>query len=335
MNYDPLSSSLSASRCEIHYPFETKGKVEILGSSNGLLCIHVGEYFDESTICIWNPTTKEYKRVPKSPNGQFPSDLIMHDFMNAFGFCYDCRIDDYKFIKVVGFIGVPSRSGVQVYKLGSDSWSIHRFIPYYFPCNTRRSGISVHESLHWLARPGVESYLQESPDVIVSFNICEERFDALAFPASVENENVIKEQELGALDGCLCLLLQNPDCRVDLWVMREYGVRGSWSILFRTTHDLVVNHHIRSNFLVYSFENGEVLLANFDSFILYNPRCDRAKTVTIPGIRGSGEVESSETRSYLATNLSLLEENSLILPTSSGKLAASRKHHLWAMGVPA
>ncbi|KAI3966058.1 hypothetical protein MKW92_019834, partial [Papaver armeniacum] len=33
------------------------------------------------------------------------------------------------------------------------------------------------------------------------------------------------------------------------------------------------------------------LLAYYDSFILYNPRCDRAKTVMIPGIRGSGEVE--------------------------------------------
>ncbi|XP_026420433.1 F-box protein CPR1-like [Papaver somniferum] len=277
-------------RLEIRCPFETKGKVEILGSSNGLLSIRVGEHFDESVICIWNPTTKEYKRVLKSPINQFPCDLVVHDYRIAYGFCYDSKIDDYKLIKVVGFIGVPSRSGVQVYHLGSNSWSTHQFIPYYFPCKTSRSGITVHGSLHWLGKPGVETYSQESPDTIVSFDICEERFDVLAFPATAENEDVIKAHEIGILDGCLCLIIQELNSRLDLWV------------LFTTSHELLVHHPVRSNFLVNSLENGEFLLAIFESFILYNPRHDTDMTIPGTSASGSGEVESSYSTSLFSLN---------------------------------
>ncbi|XP_026420429.1 F-box protein CPR1-like [Papaver somniferum] len=281
---------------EIRYPFESACHVDILGSSNGLLCILVGDqYFDENIICIWNPTTKEYKRVPKSPNNQFPCDLIIDKHRVTYGFCYDCKIGDFKLIKAVGFVGVTSRCGVQLYNLGSNSWNnTYQFIPYCFQWYIRRSSITVHGSLHWLARPGVENMqMQRIPDVIVSFGICEDRFQDLALPAAVENEGVVKKQLLGALDGCLCLFLQQPGRRVDMWVMREYGVKESWSILYTTNNQLLVHYPFRINSLVHSFENGEILLANYDhSFILYNPRHDKAKKVTIPGIYGSCIAES-------------------------------------------
>ncbi|XP_026400696.1 F-box protein CPR1-like isoform X2 [Papaver somniferum] len=242
------SLNMSASECEIKsidklcYPFESKGHVEILGSSNGLLCIRAGECHDESTICIWNPTTKEYKKVPRSPKNQFPSDLVPEIYRIAYGLWYDSKIDDFKLIKVVGFDGDSTRSGVQVYNLGLNSWSTHELIPYYVTCNTMRSGIIVHGSLHWLGKAGAKSFVQLCPDVIVSFDICDERFYELTFPAAVNNQDFSVGREIGVLDGCLCLILRHSsNGQVDLWVMREHGVKESWSILF-TTHALHVDY---------------------------------------------------------------------------------------------
>ncbi|XP_026398454.1 F-box protein CPR1-like [Papaver somniferum] len=248
---------------EIRYPYEFACHVDIFGSSYGLLCILVGDqYFDDHIICIWNPTTKEYKRVPKSPNNQFPYDLIIDKHRVIYGFCYDCKIGDFKLIKAVGFVGVTSRCGVQLYNLGSNSWNnTYQFIPYCFQWYIRRSRITVHGSLHWLGRPGVESMqMQRVPDVIVSFGICEERFHDLTLPAAVENDGVVKKT-------------------------------ATWSIRW----------------------NGEILLANYDhSFILYNPRSDRAKKVTIPGIYGSCVAESYVTSLFLPSSCTYVGQDDRI-----------------------
>ncbi|KAI3890150.1 hypothetical protein MKX03_020051, partial [Papaver bracteatum] len=116
-----------------------------------------------------------------------------------------------------------TRSIIQIYHLGSNSWRTHGIVPYYFRWDIRRLGIISLGSLHWLVNPVAETYLHESPDVIVSFDICDEIFDELAFPDAVNNKDFIKEQELGVLDGCLCLLLRDPGLQVDFSVMREYG----------------------------------------------------------------------------------------------------------------
>ncbi|KAI3986926.1 hypothetical protein MKX01_014627, partial [Papaver californicum] len=46
--------------------------IVILGSCNGLVCIQLNRDTDiwnpiRNPICIWNPSTKEYKQVPESP----------------------------------------------------------------------------------------------------------------------------------------------------------------------------------------------------------------------------------------------------------------------------
>ncbi|XWS18124.1 hypothetical protein CRYUN_Cryun32bG0015000 [Craigia yunnanensis] len=42
---------------------------------------------------------------------------------------------------------------------------------------------------------------------------------------------------VGVLGGCLCTIANYGDVRVDLWVMKEYGVKESWTRLFSVASD--------------------------------------------------------------------------------------------------
>nr|POF05808.1 f-box/kelch-repeat protein [Quercus suber] len=69
-------------------------KFDIVGSSNGLVCLRV---HDSLNIILWNPATKETKVVPHSqisyPQGKaFPQDL---------GFGFDIKSNEYKVVMIL------------------------------------------------------------------------------------------------------------------------------------------------------------------------------------------------------------------------------------------
>ncbi|XP_026426596.1 F-box/kelch-repeat protein At3g06240-like isoform X1 [Papaver somniferum] len=290
-------SECGCERCDessyLRYPFEQleSREINILGVCNGLLCLLISVMLEEGIqdiICIWNPKTKEYKELPYPPS-EFSCGVKIIENCSDDGFYYDSSVDDYKLIKIVPISG-ELMLGVQIYSLRSNSWkNSEKFIPYESSSLHRSSGVLVNGALHWLLiTPG-----NRTSNVIVSFNTCDEGF------ADLDATN-----ELGRLDECLCLLVGSLGDRADLWVMQKYGVKQSWTKLLTTTKELIADNNFMSNSMpICTYKSGEILMPNLEGFVVYDPKCDKAKLITIRAICGASEV--SEIESYIESLVSL------------------------------
>ncbi|OVA11390.1 F-box domain [Macleaya cordata] len=295
INFGASSKSSSPSSCdddddeeeeeeavEIDFPFKSgRFKVDILSSYNGLVCISPDkDKFD--VICIWNPSTKEYKKLST------PLPVIKFPFLPrglrdvGYGFGYDRKIEDYKLVRILHIYG--SGSEVEVYTLGSNSKKSIGHIPYEldFPSQT---GVFVNATLHWIATPATYFGHRGSP-VIISFDIVDQRFQEVPQPEEPldYDNNEFYVRTVGVLRGCLCLLgCLNMVC-VDVWVMKDYGARDSWTKLFTINAQQTVIKHFNSLTLVQSFKSGEVLLQkDCNTLVLYDPKRERARFIKIRG----------------------------------------------------
>ncbi|OVA20841.1 F-box domain [Macleaya cordata] len=286
--YDSSSSNTCYEAVEIDYPFKSQEyPVEIFGSCNGLLCINPPG--PGCNICLWNPSTKEYKEIP-SPHDQFD----INNFLGyAYGFGYDCNIDDYKLVRVICLYGASSDDDdeevfygceVQVYTLGSNSW---KHIPFIYPHELFVSpGVLVNGALHWratLCKGG-----SKATDVLASFDIGDERFEEISLPLVHLDDMLFIT--VGALGGCLCIFDETSSLGIDVWVMKDYGVWESWTKLFTIAQQsLVGSVGSMSNLRpIRSFMNGEIILnvgldECMDALVLYDAKHERVRILKIHG----------------------------------------------------
>ncbi|KAF9602724.1 hypothetical protein IFM89_030612 [Coptis chinensis] len=201
---------------EVNFPFKSsKTVVDYYGSCNGLVCLDVN-----SNIVIWNPSTKEFKKLPlscevfsKRAKGSVATLLS--------GFGYDPNLDDYKVVKAMqysngnDFVG----SEFEVYSLEKDSWRKVDGAPYYICGGNSLFGF---ENPHWLAMTGRWTFESKC---IVYFDLVEEKFYEIQHPDCVNNL-----MKVGLLGGSLYILDDNETWS-DIWVMKDYGVKGLWNKL--------------------------------------------------------------------------------------------------------
>ncbi|XP_026378963.1 F-box protein CPR1-like [Papaver somniferum] len=276
-----------------HFSFIKSGwKIDYFcGSSNGLLCVccintRVSEDLDEVGCClsddddikeeqifVLNPSTREFKKI------LVPRRVCNRGIMlrSLFWFDYDCKIDDYKVVRVVDFGGSGKESfEVEVYTLGSDSWKRIGNVSYKFE---KHHGVLVSGALHWFAVSSVQQL-----KVLVSLDIVNERFvevllpkERLTYPEE-PLEDVKYVKNVGELGGRLCLLFHVFGVRVDLWVMQEYGVRDSWTKSFTIIDESITKTCSLS--LKWNFVDNRILLQADDKLILYDPKSERCRKLT-------------------------------------------------------
>uniref|UniRef100_A0A2N9EZY2 Uncharacterized protein n=1 Tax=Fagus sylvatica TaxID=28930 RepID=A0A2N9EZY2_FAGSY len=191
---------------------EEQEQLDILGDRciNGLICLYNYPLrYQHHPLCdnlfrivLWNPAIREFKHLPTNPV-HCPSH-VQHVF-EGFGFGYDHKSNDYKVVRIVSFWDFTpyidwNRSycppPVEVYTLSTDSWkqidAIFESDAGVHDC-ARNSQFYLNGAYHW------HGYIDEKPsDAIVSFNMTDE---------------VTKKI-------------------FDIWVMREYGVKESWTKQF-------------------------------------------------------------------------------------------------------
>ncbi|XP_026404913.1 F-box/kelch-repeat protein At3g23880-like [Papaver somniferum] len=284
----PPSSSVSlAISCEyecngavkLDYPFINEPRIEfqLLGSCDGLVSFGVSsgtlDVDQENSICIWNPSIGEYKKI-SMPFSDFIGGQEWDWKCNArYGIGYDCIVDDYKLVR----IGDSENSGrfqVEVYTLGLDSWKTVEFICYSFRHGIRRfPGVLLNGTLHWL---GISVVQELSYDVIVCFDISNERLIEIQFPEGIMTPQVGGEQEsyhinLGVLGDRLCLAVGDVGVEIEMWVMQKYGERRSWTKQFTTTQLSMTQYSFIKP--IWSYENGEILIDTCKDLILYDPKC--------------------------------------------------------------
>ncbi|CAL9226442.1 unnamed protein product [Arabidopsis halleri] len=280
---------------DVEHPLKTGGLTEVFGSCNGL----IGLSNSPTDIAIFNPSTRQIHRLP-AESVDFPEGSTTRGYV-FYGFGYDSVNDDYKVVRMVQckggkadelVFGFPYE--IKVFSLKKNSWKrITRVIPaiqllfyfYYHLLYRRGYGVLASNSLHWVLprRPGLIAF-----NAIIRFDLDTEEFGILDFPEDLAHENI----DIGVLDGCLCLMCNHEFSYVDVWIMKEYKVEGSWSKLFRVPKPKSVESFDFMRPLLYSKERDKILLEiNNAKLVWFDLKSKRFRTLRIKDCDSSYSAE--------------------------------------------
>ncbi|KAK9907131.1 hypothetical protein M0R45_002376 [Rubus argutus] len=140
--------------------------------------------------------------------------------------------DDYKVLTLL-----PPEKSIENYKdfrghksmmysLRTNSWRRIQDFPLDISYRlVYKSATFVNGALHWMASPG-----SSITTVIVSLDLASETYMEVPQPDHYGSQIGIAASSR----GCLCLLVHNYASQsYDIWVMKEYGLRESWTISVR------------------------------------------------------------------------------------------------------
>jgi len=225
-----------------------------VGSCNGILCIADG---DKDLVILWNPSIRKFKELPliQKPNSIFTTKM-------TFGFGYDSFTDNYKVLVVLRGV-IQDSSGnfvckieVKVHASNTNDWKKIQGYPFGFLV-LEKSGEFVSGKINWLASIDFE---ENSSRFIVSFDLEEETYQKILLP----DNGGVNVLALGVLKDCLCVTSGD-----DVWVMKEYGNKDSWTKLFTLSSevDRSISHVFAKE--VYFFEDDQVFMKLMGSFNLF------------------------------------------------------------------
>ncbi|AES68581.1 F-box/kelch-repeat protein At3g23880 [Medicago truncatula] len=287
----PVLNNLTTNITEYEYsPYNIHGDHPRLcvdcfvGSCNGILCFTAGIY--KISVILWNPSIRKIKEFPlfQKPNWSFTH--------MAFGFGYDSFNDNYKVVVVLqGLIqdssgNIACKTEVKVHTSITNCWkNIQEFT--FGSILPEQSGKFVSDTINWLA---VIDFDGRSPRFIISFDLEKESYQKVLLPDS-GGVNVCNFLALFVLRDCLCVTYGDSDfdsVLKDVWIMKEYGNKDSWTKLFTLSCrvDRGVSHISAKP--VYLFEDDQVLLkltGAFNSFV-YDSRSGTLKSSDFQNILG-------------------------------------------------
>ncbi|WMV53043.1 hypothetical protein MTR67_046428 [Solanum verrucosum] len=245
-------------------------------SCDGLVLLAIYNGLDRHLL-LWNPSTGESIVLPH-PKSR-PKYCVC-------GMGYDATTDDYKIV-AIDLHETCQEITVEILTLKSGSWKeiwkyppgIHRVIGVK-DCGMYSLAF-VHGAFHWV---GLSSHCC----TIVSFNISNEVYGEI--PLLEHMCNIYKarfiEYGVSVLGGmlCFCSTYFNPwGGMFKLWMMKEYGVKESWTELLTIRVKVVDDEQKLDwpsnckpvNSLLYCSCDGLVLLAVVNGFdrhlLLLNP----------------------------------------------------------------
>ncbi|XP_073120259.1 F-box/kelch-repeat protein At3g06240-like [Henckelia pumila] len=209
--------------------------LQIQGPCNGLVCIFLG-----NNVFMCNPALREFKQLPplKFPRG-YEGQLL------GYGFGFVPIVGAYKVIQIREYeppdlidlfyddslANEPVGIQVDLYDSASNSWKKidAKELPYittYAPS----VGVFTNGAIHWnaISAPG-------NRPCILCFDTGSETFPQMDvhenFPTTDE-----KRILLMGLDGSLAMVFwdytDEAACDVEIWAMKEYGVKESWTKQF-------------------------------------------------------------------------------------------------------
>ncbi|KAF9605994.1 hypothetical protein IFM89_021320 [Coptis chinensis] len=185
--------------------------ISFWGSCNGLVLITSSE-----NNCLWNPATQKHKMLPTALFEEKP-------VMNIYGFGYNATLQDYE---VVNIGSLSNCFEVGVYSVKRNSWRRIQDFPYGIPF--RWEGAFTNGAVHWVAQRSRKNGLSLN-SAIIAYDVGGESFRELAYPDNTFDSSC--RLRVAILDGNLCLV-SSGEASFELWVMKEYGARESWTKLF-------------------------------------------------------------------------------------------------------
>ncbi|KAF7847332.1 hypothetical protein BT93_L3079 [Corymbia citriodora subsp. variegata] len=262
---------------EMNCPLRSySGQIPEVGSCHGLLCLcnNAGD------VVIWNPSTRKHKFLPHSP-----VEVPQNFFVRVYGFGFDDEHDDYLLLRLVQFAVEPIESEVSIYSLKANTWRRLRGMPCFL-VYPRKMGVFACGRLHWIM---TRDLVSGSANLLVAFNFHTEDFEVVFLPDVIDNR---LDMDVAVLGGCLCLSISNDQMGVDVWIMKEYRLNGTWAKLFSISPSQVRGPLVFVRPLAYS-QNGRQVLVQWDSQNLawYDLETECIEMVDISGMPSLFEAE--------------------------------------------
>ncbi|GMI65691.1 hypothetical protein like AT3G06240 [Hibiscus trionum] len=254
-------------------------ELTVQGPRNGILCLEFGD-----NICLWNPSTREYKILPQSPIQRPPSvpPSVSNTSFGCVGFGYDSQTDDYKVLRFVinsfsyYYDGVNIYSHaiqqVDLYSLKGNSWKeiSHPGVNAHY---ATLFDIYVNGFYYWHAT-------EASGFIILSFDMVNERFSTLPLPEFDEGFDISHHLELlnfNELLGAIVYPREGTLKSFDILVMS-----GSWTKLFSIESVPGVERPLGF------WKNGELFLeSSDDELVLFDPSTRGLKNLGFHAYKGT------------------------------------------------
>ncbi|RDX74206.1 F-box/kelch-repeat protein, partial [Mucuna pruriens] len=221
--------------------FPTNANCRILGSCHGLLCLYD---FRNGYVTLWNPSTRlQSERLP------ICGSFTYH------GFGYDHLNDKYKLL-----LALKGDTVTKIYTFGPNSFTVIENFPRQETYPLGWQGKFLKGTLNWISKRK-----RGDPWVILSLDLGTETYGEILLPDG--DCKYICKPVLDVLRNCLSVCFFDPiEIHWVLWLMKDYGVRDSWTKL--TIIPCHLNHFYQP--LCIS-EDGVVLLTtNCSELVLYN-----------------------------------------------------------------
>ncbi|CAL5393954.1 unnamed protein product [Camellia sinensis] len=254
---------------------------QIVNSCNGLLCL----CNDHSEIFVCNPILGDYIILPWTTY----DGIKYHRTANALGF--SPKTNQYKVIRfflrrvVESFDPITElhtyRDEVKakIYTIGEGLWRNIGSVPYYLTNHSFNS--FVNGAVHWLNCAG------DSPDFICCFDFGSEQFRVVPEPPEFGLHKEFPDHiRLGVLQDFLSICDFSSPSRINIWLMKDYGIKESWSKELVIENGIGKRVHLCSYEPIIILKSGEILmLVNKDTVMLYNPKSGSFKKLNIFGIK--------------------------------------------------
>ncbi|CAK8531021.1 unnamed protein product [Lathyrus sativus] len=263
---NPLSSvfiEATTSAIQVEYPLKYKNhSAVIVGSCHGILCLSFCFTLNKGVVFLWNPSIRKFTKLPSL------EEIYRTTFCFSFG--YDDLSDSYKVVVVCfphNAIDYPvsnCKNVVKVHTLGTTSW---RRIPG-FPPNTLildKSGKFLSGTINWL----VYRQNYSSCWVIISLDLEKEFYREL--PQPDYGEINLLSLNTGVLRDCFCIF-SSTDTFSDVWLMKEYGNKDSWTKLFRFPHTRNLGSWPHVSALYVSQDDQVLFDIQLAELVVYNSR---------------------------------------------------------------
>lgn len=258
---------------DINVPLQNH-KFNSIVNCNGLLFL---SYIESDNImmhnkgCVYNILAAKLTNLPNSPT-------FFKEFKVAYGFGFHPRTKEYKVVRIVeqecvsydfGRFELSLDQIIEVFTLGTYAWRTKRNNPFLL--QMQPSEALVNGALHWLGQAKV-SHSQ----LIISFNLENEGFYQIPSPNCRFD---MLQSHLLLLGGCLSLTVHTDKNNIDIWLMKNYGIQGSWTKEFTINSGSLSLGSIRPLFLL---SNGTVLIEYAkQSLFLYDTNKKMTKKINL------------------------------------------------------
>ncbi|GMY09745.1 f-box protein [Fagus crenata] len=254
---------------DINLPLQNQ-KFTTVMHCNGLLCLSYVEVVGllvYNNFCLYNISTAELATT-------LPPQPTINEYKAVYGFGFHPKTKEYKVVRIVeqeyvtDACNLSMNQRIEVLTVGTNMWRIKKNNPEFVvrmqPCEALVDG-----ALHWLGQDK-----KSGVRIIASFDLMNEEFCQIPSPNCRLDGRAC---HLLVLGGCLSVVDYSNRHKIEIWSMKNYGVKESWIKEYTIDPEIPLRGLIRPLCLLRNYK----ILIQYDEDALFSYEADRKRVSMI------------------------------------------------------